>query len=175
MKKIIILAAAIAACTAVRVQAQELSSKFLFDLDISVHPPQVIGPVSTGTRLIFSFREGLVKGEKINGKLTGCGGEWGLMTDSTTFRLDARATIQTDDGALIYISYTGFNYAPADKSALLRAGKGHELSPGDYYFRSSPVFETSSPKYAWLNHTVAVGVGRFVAPGKLSYRIYAIQ
>ncbi|RFM26462.1 DUF3237 family protein [Deminuibacter soli] len=68
-----------------------------------------------------------------------------------------------------------FSYASGTNATLMRTGRGNELSPSDYYFRSVPVFETSAPKYAWLNHTVAVGVGSFPAPGKLIYRIYAIK
>lgn len=156
-------------------QAQDLKSTYLFDLEITVAPPQVIGPVLKGTRMIFPFKEGAVKSDKINGTVMECSGEWGLIADSTTFKMDVRATVKTDDGALIYIAYTGYNYSTPEKSALMRAGKGFTLKPDEYYFRSTPVFETSAPKYAWLNHTIAVGVGRFVGPGKLVYRVYAIQ
>jgi hypothetical protein len=175
MKKVALLALFISTCFCAQIHAQELKSEFIFDLEISLDPPQAIGPVLKGTRLIFPFKEGQVKGDNINGKILNCGGEWGLVADSNTFKMDVRATIQTDDGALIYIAYTGYNYATGKNSALMRAGKGSELSPSDYYFRSVPVFETSAPKYAWLNHTVAVGVGRFPAPGKIIYRIYAIK
>jgi Protein of unknown function (DUF3237) len=72
-------------------------------------------------------------------------------------------------------TYSGYNHANAKNFAMISAGKGSELSPSDYYFRTSVSFETSSPRYAWLNHTVAIGVGRFPAAGKVSYRIYAIK
>ncbi|MBO9732127.1 MAG: DUF3237 domain-containing protein [Chitinophaga sp.] len=175
MKKVCCLILFLSTCFSIRMQAQELKSAFLFDLELSLNPPQVIGPVLTGTRLIFPFKSGAIKGDNINGKIIDCGGEWGLKVDSNTFKMDVRATIQTDDGALIYITYTGYSYASGKNAALMQEGKAHELSPNDYYFRSVPVFETSAPKYAWLNHTVAVGVGRFPAPGKLIYRIYTIK
>ncbi len=175
MKKLVCIAVLFCNFFCVQVYGQELKSEFLFDLELTLNSPQVVGPVLKGTRLIFPFKEGFVKSDKINGKISTCGGEWGLILDSTTFKMDVRATLETDDGALIYISYSGYNYADAKKSAMMRAGKGVELSPSDYYFRSTPVFETSSPKYAWLNHTVAIGVGRFPAPGKVAYRIYAIK
>jgi Protein of unknown function (DUF3237) len=116
-----------------------------------------------------------VKGEKINGKILEPGADWGLVLDSTTFKVDVRTTIETDDGVLIYLTYSGYNHANAKNFAVISAGKGSELSTSDYYFRTSVSFETSSPKYAWLNHTVAVGIGRFPAPGKVDYRIYRIE
>jgi hypothetical protein len=155
--------------------AQELRSEFLFDLEIDLKPPQVVGPVLKGTRLISPFKDGFVKSDKINGKVLECSGDWGLLIDSTTFKVDSRAAIQTDDGALIYITYTGYSYATAKIAALIGAGKGGELSPADYYFRTRVSFETSAPGYAWLNHTVAIGVGRFPAAGKVAFRIYAIK
>lgn len=156
-------------------EAQTLQSAFLFDLEISLEPPQAVGRALNGTRLIFPFKDGTVTGAAIHGKVLNCSGEWGLALDSATFKMDSRATIKTDDGALIYMAYGGYNHASGKNAALLQQDRGYELSPEDYYFRSTPVFETSDPKYAWLNHTVAVGVGRFSAPGKIVYRIYAVK
>lgn len=155
--------------------AQVLTSEFLFDLEINLNSSQVVGPVLNGVRKIYPIKDGIIRGEKINGKILSGGGDWGLILDSTTFKLDVRATIETDDRALIFITYFGFIHSDAKKFAMILAGRGSELSPEDYYFRTNPVFETSSEKYAWLNHTIAIGVGRFQKAGKLSYRIYAIK
>ena len=86
-----------------------------------------------------------------------------------------RATIETDDGALIYVKYGGYVHTNAKKFSKIMEGKWSELAPSDYYFRTNSVFETSSPKYAWLNHTVAIGVGRFLGSGKVGYRVFAIK
>ena len=153
----------------------KLKSEFLFDLENDFNPPQLIGPVIKGTRLITPFKDGFVKGDKINGKLLACSGDWGLVIDSATFKVDSRATIETDDGALIYITYSGYSHATAKIAALIGAGKGGDLSPSDYYFRTSVSFETSAPRYAWLNYVAAIGVGRFPAAGKVAFRIYAIE
>jgi hypothetical protein len=175
MKKFIFSIFICSLCFHQQIFAQELKSEFLFDLEIVLNPPQVVGPVLKGTRLIFPFRDGFVKSDKINGKILDCSGDWGIVLDSTTFKVDVRATIKTDDEALIYITYSGYDHANAKNYAMISAGRGSELSPSDYYFRTSVSFETSSPKYAWLNHTVAIGVGRFTAAGKVAYRIYAIK
>jgi hypothetical protein len=155
--------------------AQELKSEFLFDLSLSLNPVQFAGHTSTGNRVIFPFKDGTVTGDKINGKVLAPGADWGLIPDSNTFKIDVRTTIETDDGALIYLTYTGYNYASAKNFAMISDGKAAELDPADYYFRTSVFFETGSFKYSWLNHTVGVGVGRFPGPDKVAYRIYVIK
>lgn len=175
MKKIIFTIFFLSFCFHQQLFAQELKSEFLFDMEADLNAPQAVGPVLTGTRVIFIVNNGFVKSNRLNGKVLPGGGDWGLVVDSTTFKLDVRITIETDDGALIYVTYSGYIHTDAKKFATILGGKGNEVSPSDYYFRTNPVFETSSPKYAWLNHTVAIGVGRIPAPGKVAYRIYAIM
>lgn len=155
--------------------AQELKSELLFEMEADLAAPIAVGPVPGGTRIIFPVTNGTFKGSKLNGKVLPVGGDWGMVVDSTTFKLDVRATLQTDDGALINVSYSGFIHTDAKKFAMILQGKANELSPSDYYFRTNPVFETSAPKYAWLNHTIAIGVGSIPAAGKVAYKIYAIK
>lgn len=157
------------------VNAQELKSEFLFDLEIKLTAPQTIGPVLAGTRIIFPFSDGFIKSDRINGKILTCSGEWGLVLNSTTFKVDVRATIETNDGALIYLNYSGFNHTDEKTFAMISDGHVNGLTPSDYYFRTTLTFETSAPKYAWLNHTIAVGVGRFPESGKVTYRVFAIM
>ena len=57
---------------------------------------------------------------------------------------------------------------------LMASGNVKNLSPDKYYFRINPIFETTSPKYDWLNHTVAIGVGTRTETG-VNYKIYAIK
>ena len=158
-----------------QITAQELKSEFLLDLSLNLNPPQVVGPTMRGTRIIFPFKDGTVKGDKINGTILESGADWGLILDSNTFKIDVRTTIQTNDSALIYMTYSGYSFASAKNRAIIGAGKGSELNPADMYFRTSVTFETSSPKYSWLNHTMGVGIGRFPGAGKVAYRIYEIK
>ena len=51
--------------------------------------------------------------------------------------------------------------------------KGEDVDPSEYYFRTTPVFETSSEKYGWLNRIVAVGVGK-LGKNKVMYKVYMI-
>src|SRR5881397_66993 len=69
--------------------------------------PQVIGATPMGTRQVFIVKGGTVEGPRIKGKLLPGGGDWALVRSDGAVQLDVRATIQTDDGALVYGTYGG--------------------------------------------------------------------
>ena len=61
MKKLIFIISICSLLLSQQTIAQELKSEFLFDLEINLDPPQVVGPILKGTRLISPFKDGLVK------------------------------------------------------------------------------------------------------------------
>ena len=63
------------------------------------------------------------------------------MDGDGTLALDLRVTLETDDGALIYMTFTGIR---------------HDAT---HYFRTAPLFETASEKYGYLNRLLAIGIG----------------
>ena len=140
-------------------QELELKYEFLCDLTATLDKPIQVGQTPYGERVIYPVSGGSFEGPKIKGKVLANGGDWLLRLDSTTSKLDVRVVLETEDGELIYTYYEGFF---------------HENSDGSYYFRTNPVFQTSSKKYEWLNHTIAVGVGKII-DGGVTYKIYAIK
>ena len=98
---------------------------------------------------------GWVKGPRINGKLVAPGGDWARALPSGASRLDVRATIKTDDGALIFLSHNGIYKGSEDADA--RAAKGEVLTSKDLYFVIAPTMQTSAKKYAWLNAVQCIG------------------
>jgi Protein of unknown function (DUF3237) len=171
MKYLIVLTAMLYHLSAA---AQDLKTEYLFELTADLNQPEMVGNVGNRMRVIYPVTGGTVKGPKINGKITSTSGDWGMVMDSTTFKLDVRLTILTDDGAYIYVSYGGYIHADAKTFAGLTSGTV-DASKLDFYFRTNPVFETGSPKYAWLNHTIAVGVGRLPTASTVAYKVYAIK
>jgi hypothetical protein len=109
-----------------------------------------------GTRLTFVVGHGRCEGPRLRGDFLALGGDWVLIGDDRVARLDVRATIRTDDGALIDLTSTG--RAVLDDAAIERLYAGELVRAGEMYARSSPLFETGDERYAWLNglHTVAV-------------------
>ena len=82
--------------------------------------PQVLAATPAGMRQIFIVKGGSVVGQRINGKILPGGGDWALVRTDGVVQLDVRATLQTDDGALIYGTYSGLIVAePAVFGRLL--------------------------------------------------------
>ena len=66
-------------------------------------------------------------------------------------------TLETDNRALIRMTFQGLRHGPPDAIAAL--GRGEVVDPASYYFRTLPRFETSTEKYAFLNRIFSVGAG----------------
>jgi len=85
------------------------------------------------------------------------GADWQVIRPDGSAYLDARYTLETDDGALIYVNNKGYRHGPKD--VIERMARGEDVDPALYYMRATPWFETSAEKYAWLNRTVCVATG----------------
>jgi hypothetical protein len=109
-----------------------------------------------GMRATYVIRGGRCEGPDLRADFLLGGGDWVLVGTDGVARLDVRATLRTDDGALVALTSTG--RAVLDESALARLLDGEMIGADQMYARSSPLFETGDERYAWLNgvHTVAV-------------------
>ena len=134
-----------------------MNSRPLMTVRIIAAPPQKLGAVPQGTRLIVPVTGGDFEGPRLRGKILPGGGDWLLLRGDGVLELDLRITLETDDHALIYMTFQGLRHGPADAIAAL--GRGEVVDPARYYFRTVPRFETSAETYAFLNRIIAVGVG----------------
>jgi hypothetical protein len=146
-----------------------MTSRPLMTLQVVVPPPQKLGAVPHGTRVIAPITSGSFEGPRLRGKVLPGGGDWTLLRADGVLELDLRITLETDDGALINMSSFGFRHGPADVLAAL--ARGESIDPSQYYFRTAPRFETSAPPYAYLNRVVAIASGDRRASGP----IYTIE
>jgi len=72
---------------------------------------------------------------------------------------------------MIVMTYRGARHASAEVNAKI--ARGEHVDGSEYYLRTVPFFETSAPKYAWLNQIVAVSVGER-QPNGVSYQVFEI-
>ena len=147
---------------------QELKTEKIADFTVNLNPPTM-----AGSKIIYTVQSGTVKG-RINGIVLPIGGDFATKIGETNIKLDVREVIQTDDSATIYVTKSGFIYADSTNFIKIVTGKGKDLSFDKYYFRSTYFFETTSPKYEWLNHTVGIAIGIITETG-IIYKLYAVK
>ena len=134
-----------------------MNSRPLMTVRIVAGPPQQLGTVPHGVRTIVPVTGGDFEGPRLRGKILPGGGDWLLLRSDGVLELDLRITLETDDHALIYMTFLGRRHGPPEAIAAL--GRGEVVDPASYYFRTLPRFETSTDTYAFLNRIIAVGVG----------------
>lgn len=130
-----------------------------------------LGPF--GQRVIINITSGQVAGDRVNGSIVGASGDWLLLGADGFGRLDVRATLETVDGAHIYIQYYGVaELTPAIQAIL--GGGGTPTNYGDQYFFTNPRMETGDERYSWLNQTMFIGEGRLLPGPAVEYRVYRV-
>ena len=135
----------------------EPSLRFLYTSSVKVGSPMVVGSTPYGERRIIPIKGGAFAGPRLSGKVLPGGADWQVIRKDGTAELEARYTLETDDGALIYVLNQGIRTGP--KEVMTRLAKGEKVHPREYYFRTRPVFETGTPKYQWLHRIVTVATG----------------
>jgi hypothetical protein len=135
-----------------------------FTLDVELGTPLMTPGAPYGSRAVVPCTGGQVKGRRLSGTVVGPGGDWALIGPDGWGRLDVRMQIQTDDGAVLYLTYGGvMEMNDAVMSALITPGE--ETGFADQYYRIQPRLETGDERYGWVNQSVFVGQGRVTGSG----------
>jgi hypothetical protein len=117
----------------------------------------MVGHSPYGERRIINIKGGSFSGPRLSGHVLSGGADWQIIRSDGIVEVEARYTLQTHDGSLIYVSNRGLRHGPKDVMERLASGK--VVDPSEYYFRTTPIFETGSPGYGWLNGVVAIAAG----------------
>ena len=149
----------------------EMKSKYLCELVATLDEPQIVGETPSGVRMIFPITGGYCKGDDLSGDILPVGADWLLFRSNGVAEIDVRATIRTDDDAFIYVYYRGVIDAVPEVFEKVQTGETVDTS--EYYFRTTPVFETGSEKYNWMNKIICVGVGE-LGKNQVRYKIYQV-
>ena len=129
----------------------------LFKAEITLAPPQELGDTPQGRRRIIGITGGRFTGERLSGRVLPGGADWQVIRSDGVADLDARYTLETEDGALIYVRNRGLRHGPAE--VIKRLAAGEAVDPKTYYMRTTPSFETGDARYSWLNRMVCVASG----------------
>ena len=122
--------------------------------------PLVMPNTPSGTRVIVEVEDFTVEGERVRGKLRGrAAADWLTLGADGTGTLDVRATFETDDGAVVFVTYQG----------------RRDFSSGfDAPTYTTPRFETGDDRYAWLNKIQAAAKGTLDGM-TLTYEVYELR
>jgi len=134
--------------------------------------PEILGETPDGLKVDWYVTGGSVAGPRLNGSVRPEGGDWMTIRQDGIGVVDVRATIDTDDGALVYLTTTGVFELGVDgyRNFINRNW------PPTPTVRSSPAFLTAHAHYHWLNRLQCLGVG-MVRMNELlvSYDVYAVH
>ena len=149
---------------------QSVKTRHLFVLREAVPPLLIVGQTPNGFRRIGLVQGGSFEGERLSGEVVS-GNDWQTVRNDSCTKLDVRLLLRTTDGALIVMTYTVLRAGPAD--VMEKLDKGEAPDPSSYSFRMSPMFETSSKQYDWLNRIISVGIGNRLADGPV-YSVFEV-
>ena len=140
----------------------EAGLELLAHVDVQLGPTHPLMKAPYGARLNVDVLAARIEGPRLQASLLGtAAADWVTAApDMRTGALDVRATLKTDDGAVIYTEYRGRVRFGAD---------------GLNQVFTSPRFETGDARYAWLNGVQCIGKGISNQHERwLRYRLYAV-
>ena len=133
---------------------------------------EMIGPLAEGIRVNYHITGGEVDGPKLRGKFRPGGADFATMRRDGVGLLDIRATIETHDGAVIYVVGSGLSYTSED--AYERAMK-RDLPPTTP-LRAALYLATVHPDYLWVNRLQFIEIGEQVrARDEIHVDLYALK
>lgn len=128
-------------------------------INAQVGPMIEVGSGPKGMRVVANVPSLSVTSDRLNARLaTDDAADWLTVASDGTGLLDVRFTLETDDGAFIYVEYQG------------RANMAEGL------IATAPTFQTGDERYAWLNSVQAVAAGQLNGEtGELVYEVYEVK
>ena len=135
--------------------------EFIFEAKVTLDTVQELGTTTYGKRRIIPITGGTFEGPDMKGTIVPGGADWQTVRADGTADLEARYTLKTDDGVLIYIQNKGVRHAKPE--VLARLAKGEKVDPSEYYMRTSATFEVAEGKYPWLSKSIIISTGARMA------------
>jgi hypothetical protein len=130
-----------------------LRFEFLMNLLVDVGEVVSMGAGPLGERRVVGILGGTFEGSGLRGEVLP-GADWQIARKDGVLDLDARYALKEQGGGVVRVLSQGYRHGPGEVLAAL--GRGEEVDPSAYFFRTVMRFETGAPQLEWLNRTIAV-------------------
>ena len=150
---------------------RELRTRALLAIRLDVRGPMPVIAIPGAGRRIGVVTGGSFDGERLSGTVMDGGSDWQTLKADGSVALDVRLILKTSDDAIVAMTYRGVRHGAPE--VIARVDRGEVVDPSEIYFRSIVQFETAAPRYDWLNHLVAVGIGQRRADGPV-YSVFEV-
>ena len=149
----------------------ELRWRPLMTFFLEIKPPYNVGKTPVADRRIAELPGGYFEGERLRGKILPSGSDWQTVREDSAWMINVRTLLETDDGALIGMTYQGLRHGPKD--VIEAIARGESVNPLSYYMRVSVNFETAAERYGWLNRCMSIAHGHRLPTGAI-YNVFEI-
>ncbi len=134
----------------------ELKTEYAFTARVAVSSPVTVGNGPEGLRRFIAIEGGPIAGPLLTGKVLAGSGDWQVVRADGVLNVEARYTIETNDGVLIACTNRGIRHASTEIMAKLM--RGEPVPIDSYYFRTTAQFEAPvGSRYEWMNRAMFCG------------------
>jgi hypothetical protein len=127
---------------------------FVLKASVQLGPVQLIGRTNKGIRRVVPIVGGTFEGPELRGTVLNGGADWQMIYDNGYMDLDARYTLQTDTGGLIYVHNLGFRHGPPELAA--RFAKGEVVDMTQFRAGGRITLESGAPGLEWMNYRMFI-------------------
>jgi muconolactone delta-isomerase len=129
----------------------------VYRLEATVGETIDLGDFPQGHRRIVPLTGGTFTGPDLSGKLVpGVSADWQTVLPDGTSLGDIRYALRTNSGDMLYVESRGVRHGPTE--VLARLGRGDDVDPAEYTFRTTTQIATSASALDRLNKGVFVSV-----------------
>jgi Protein of unknown function (DUF3237) len=132
--------------------------EYLMNLSVDVGNVVSMGPGPVGERRVVGILGGTFEGPGLRGEVLPGGADWQIVRSDGVLDLDARYALKEQAGGVVRVLSQGYRHGPAE--VLEALGRGEDVDPAKYFFRTIMRFETGAPYLEWLNRTIAVATAK---------------
>jgi len=142
-----------------------------FDVVVELGPLEDHLDTSAGHRRVVPIVGGRVSGA-VDAVIAPGGADWQVVRPDGTIEINGRYTARTTDGDFLLLHAQGLRTGSPD--VLARLGRGEDVDPNEYCFRTTVTIETAAPGLAHLQRSLFLASAQRQTDA-VRYRAYRVS